>query len=201
VGFLPFWLGGLALGGVAVWSWWLEGRPLGVSGQVTRVVEAVAEPEFEREAKAFADRDPDDVMAALLAATAAELGEPIERDPAEVDTRLTLQKHVPVGYRGLFLLFLGLGAATAALVDGSFAPRWTLGPTFEGFIGEGWPSALALVGGGIAVGFGTRMAGGCTTGHGLVGCARLRPRSVLATAVFLATAIMFTLLTMLATPS
>ena len=52
------------------------------------------------------------------------------------------------------------------------------------------PSNLALVAaGGLLVGFGTRMAAGCTSGHGVCGMARLSPRSIVATLVFMATAI------------
>lgn len=43
--------------------------------------------------------------------------------------------------------------------------------------------------GGILVGFGTRLAGGCSSGHGLSGCGRLRPVSLVATAVFFGTAV------------
>jgi uncharacterized membrane protein YedE/YeeE len=42
--------------------------------------------------------------------------------------------------------------------------------------------------GGLLVGFGTRLAAGCTSGHGICGIARLSPRSLVATAVFMAAA-------------
>jgi uncharacterized membrane protein YedE/YeeE len=42
--------------------------------------------------------------------------------------------------------------------------------------------------GGVLVGFGTRLAGGCSSGHGLSGCGRLQPVSIVATAVFFGTA-------------
>jgi uncharacterized membrane protein YedE/YeeE len=45
------------------------------------------------------------------------------------------------------------------------------------------------VGAGLLAGFGTRMAGGCTSGHGICGIARLSARSLVATAVFMATAV------------
>ena len=41
---------------------------------------------------------------------------------------------------------------------------------------------------GFLVGFGTRMGGGCTSGHGICGIARLSKRSMVATIVFIATA-------------
>jgi uncharacterized membrane protein YedE/YeeE len=41
---------------------------------------------------------------------------------------------------------------------------------------------------GLLVGFGTRLGNGCTSGHGVCGIARLSPRSLAATAVFMASA-------------
>ena len=40
---------------------------------------------------------------------------------------------------------------------------------------------------GLLVGFGTATGGGCTSGHGVCGIARLSPRSVVATVSFMAT--------------
>lgn len=47
-------------------------------------------------------------------------------------------------------------------------------------------SASALVGGGLIVGVGVTLGSGCTSGHGVCGMARLSPRSILATCVFMA---------------
>jgi uncharacterized protein len=47
-------------------------------------------------------------------------------------------------------------------------------------------NAATLVIGGLLVGFGTRLANGCTSGHGVCGLARLSPRSLVATAIFMA---------------
>ena len=41
---------------------------------------------------------------------------------------------------------------------------------------------------GLAVGIGTRYAGGCTSGHGVCGMSRLSVRSIVATLTFMATA-------------
>ena len=51
-------------------------------------------------------------------------------------------------------------------------------------------SPLLVAVGGLLVGFGTRLGGGCTSGHGVCGLARLSSRSITATAVFMATAIL-----------
>ena len=42
---------------------------------------------------------------------------------------------------------------------------------------------------GLLVGFGAAYGGGCTSGHGVCGIARLSPRSIVATAVFMGTGI------------
>jgi len=44
----------------------------------------------------------------------------------------------------------------------------------------------ALVGAGLLVGIGTRYGSGCTSGHGVCGISRLSPRSLVATAAFMA---------------
>jgi uncharacterized protein len=49
-------------------------------------------------------------------------------------------------------------------------------------------SADLLAVAGLLVGFGTRLGSGCTSGHGVCGIARLSPRSLVATAVFMVTA-------------
>ncbi len=44
---------------------------------------------------------------------------------------------------------------------------------------------LTLVIAGLLVGFGTQLGSGCTSGHGICGIARLSPRSILATLIFM----------------
>ena len=44
-----------------------------------------------------------------------------------------------------------------------------------------------LILGGVLVGFGTRLGGGCTSGHGISGLARRSSRSLIATATFMTT--------------
>jgi uncharacterized membrane protein YedE/YeeE len=50
-------------------------------------------------------------------------------------------------------------------------------------IDAGW---LGVVLAGLAVGIGTRYGSGCTSGHGVCGIARLSPRSLAATLIFMA---------------
>jgi uncharacterized protein len=58
------------------------------------------------------------------------------------------------------------------------------------------PSSLTVIAvAGLLVGFGTRLSNGCTSGHGVSGIARLSPRSIAATAIFMAAAIIVVALT------
>ena len=50
-------------------------------------------------------------------------------------------------------------------------------------------SWTVIIAGGLLVGFGARLGGGCTSGHGICGVARLSVRSIAATAIFMLTAI------------
>lgn len=46
-------------------------------------------------------------------------------------------------------------------------------------------SLWVLVLGGLLVGVGTRLANGCTSGHGVCGISRLAPRGIVSTAIYL----------------
>ena len=79
----------------------------------------------------------------------------------------------PWAMAAAFIIGLPLGAALiAALVR-----RPELGVT---------ASLPLIIAGGLLVGFGTRLGNGCTSGHGVCGVARLSPRSIAATALFMA---------------
>jgi hypothetical protein len=47
-------------------------------------------------------------------------------------------------------------------------------------------SYLLIIPGGFLVGFGTRLGGGCTSGHGICGIGRLSTSSIIATGIFVA---------------
>ena len=77
----------------------------------------------------------------------------------------------------------------------AFLAGLILAPILAGLFGYGMaqpvlPSNwIVIVVAGLLVGFGTRLGGGCTSGHGICGIARLSPRSVAATVVFIVMAI------------
>lgn len=58
--------------------------------------------------------------------------------------------------------------------------------SFSRVVPESAGKWLVLLGAGLLVGFGTRLANGCTSGHGVCGIGRFSPRSIIATLTFLA---------------
>jgi hypothetical protein len=60
--------------------------------------------------------------------------------------------------------------------------------------------ALAFTTGGVLLGFGSRLANGCTSGHGIVGTALFAKSSWIAMSVFFATGIVVTHLLLRGSP-
>jgi uncharacterized membrane protein YedE/YeeE len=87
------------------------------------------------------------------------------------------------GWRLAFLA--GLIAAPLVAILAGFA---VASPQMPG----GWGVIILA---GLLVGFGTRLGAGCTSGHGICGIARLSPRSLTATAIFMAAAIIVVFVT------
>ena len=56
-------------------------------------------------------------------------------------------------------------------------------------------SMFLLIGGGVLVGFGTRLSSGCTSGHGISGISRFSLRSIIATITFMIVGILTVLVT------
>ena len=109
---------------------------------------------------------------------------------------------------GLYLLAAGRLAGISGMLESILRPQRAgagiaiafllglpLGALVTAFV---WPTAMlpvditsrapVLIVGGLLVGFGTRLANGCTSGHGVCGLPRFSIRSIAATAIFLATA-------------
>ncbi len=76
------------------------------------------------------------------------------------------------------LLFL------AGLILGTLIYQMAGGDVSAISIYAGMPVLIAA---GLLVGIGTRVGGGCTSGHGVCGLARLSPRSLAATCMFMVT--------------
>ena len=83
-------------------------------------------------------------------------------------------QHPDSGWRLAFLA----GAIGAPLIATLLGAEFSFAAPTSG-------AALAL--GGVIVGLGVSYGSGCTSGHGVCGLARLSPRSIVATATFMAT--------------
>ncbi|MFT7581124.1 MAG: putative membrane protein YedE/YeeE [Myxococcota bacterium] len=91
----------------------------------------------------------------------------------------------PVNWRLLFLIGIPLGGLIGLLTSGgSFVPNIDLGLYDAIYPSSVWGKGLILTGGGVMVGYGARMAGGCTSGHSITGMAMLNPPSLLASVGF-----------------
>lgn len=88
-------------------------------------------------------------------------------------------------WRMPFVLGLVIGGFLSALTGGGWAPIWDLG-VFDQVIGLGPAGKMAwMFVGGLFIGFGTRLAGGCTSGHGIFGISNLELPSLLAALSFM----------------
>jgi uncharacterized membrane protein YedE/YeeE len=87
-----------------------------------------------------------------------------------------------------------VGGVVASMINGTFEFRSNLGELHNQLFGTGVGYWITLILGGAMVGFGTQLAGGCSSGHGLCGCARFAPASLIATATFFVSAIVTSML-------
>lgn len=91
---------------------------------------------------------------------------------------VVLREQGEAGWKTIFLLGLISGGVLLSV----WAP--------SSFTSLPNPSLGWAVGGGLLVGFGTRLSGGCTSGHGICGMGHLSKRSFVAVAVFMAVAML-----------
>jgi hypothetical protein len=185
----------------------LTKRPLGVSGKLARVVFWQETRDLERvaaEAEANPEAFDDAMLEATLEMIRTQMGEEAAaeyRAKAEAERAASCTatapdppctdadpKRVPLEVHLAFMLGILGGGLAAALGSGSFSLRYSLDPAFAQLVAAGPGGLATLFGGGVLVGVGTAMAGGCTSGHGLTGCARFQPGSLVATAAFFGTA-------------
>ncbi|MEU9924804.1 YeeE/YedE thiosulfate transporter family protein [Streptomyces griseoluteus] len=205
-GYWPWWAGAAGLALITVNYALTTDRSFGVSSAWDRVLHWRRERRLEKMDEEFAD---DRALAeALAAATAEHFGtgpsapavppgaygtsQPREADaePVSEDTPVVGPGPAPLVTQAALLVSIFLGGLIAALTSGRFHLRFDMGPGFRNLVTADPITMLVLLFvGGVLVGFGTRLAGGCSSGHGLNGCGRLRPVSLVATAVFFGTAV------------
>ena len=199
--FWPFWVTAPVLGVITVSYWILLRRPLGVSGVVARFSRVQEELQVDRGFEAL-EADRAALEAAMLAMTAEAFGSSSSTfDPAVAPSASPGAEPVfeaPAGRvcaptpslreHAIFLVAIAAGGLLASLLRGSFGAAG-MGEPFARLVGPGAGGLAALAAGGVLVGFGASLCGGCTAGHGLTGSGRLMPGSLVSTALFFATAI------------
>lgn len=89
-----------------------------------------------------------------------------------------------IGWEFLFVLAIIVGGFIAAWTGGDFSNQW-LHPMWVARFGNSIAlRAFVCFGGGILMAFGARLAGGCTSGHGISGTLQLNVASWIAVICF-----------------
>ena len=89
-----------------------------------------------------------------------------------------------MGWEDVFVISIIVGGALAAVTGGEFANEW-LPPMWVARFGDSIAlRAVIAFGGGILMAFGARLAGGCTSGHGISGTLQLNVASWIAVVCF-----------------
>lgn len=91
-----------------------------------------------------------------------------------------------------FLGGLVLGGFLSAATSGGWAPLWDTGLLDATFALDRPAKFAWMFVGGLFVGFGTRLAGGCTSGHGIFGLSNFERASLVSTASFMLAGIVTT---------
>lgn len=196
-GYWPFWLGALGLSSTAFGFCYFMKTPLGVSGFFRKVIFFRSNLKEER-MKASMKANQASVQAALEQATAAHMAQLSEADRKLLEAHKPSPKTKRTGKAGvvslsasaIYLIFIIVGGFLGQSLSGSWALEFQPGQAFHSLVAGPQLFIPVLIVGGILVGFGTAMSGGCTSGHGLSGTARLQPGSLVSTASFFGTAIL-----------
>lgn len=78
-----------------------------------------------------------------------------------------------------------IGGFISALLGGGWSPFWDMG-IFDSEVGWGPAGKVVwMFAGGVLIGFGTRLGGGCTSGHGIFGLSNLELPSLITTVSFM----------------
>lgn len=195
-----WWILSLGLAGVTLGFFVALRRPLGVSGSWARVVMWHNDNIIEK-AEAPLRENPTMLRDALMKATLDEFGEDRVREVLEMRKKRGEVASQPTPQAGkiivrtkwtehlLFLLMLVAGGALSAHLNGRLHISMDLGNLHKSLFGGGVAYWVTLFVGGILIGFGTQLGGGCTSGHGLSGMSRLVPSSIFATISFFGAAV------------
>jgi uncharacterized membrane protein YedE/YeeE len=133
------------------------------------------------------------LLGLLVAALLWAINKPLGALGGYVDTVQWIDEPVSgPTWRVLFLAGVVVGGALSALASGSYVPMLEYGTFNSAFGPTLGTGGVVLLAAGALIGYGARVAGGCTSGHGMCGTAMASPASLVATMVFMATAVVVT---------
>jgi uncharacterized protein len=87
---------------------------------------------------------------------------------------------------------LVLGGLLSAILGGGWHPTWALGMLDQAAALSPGAKLAWMFAGGLFIGFGTRLANGCTSGHGIFGLSNFELPSLVATLAFMGSGIVTT---------
>lgn len=85
-----------------------------------------------------------------------------------------------------FMAGLVIGGVVSAITSGGWQPTWALGMLDDALSLSPGGKLVWMFVGGLFIGFGTRLGGGCTSGHGIFGLSNLEKPSLVTTLSFMA---------------
>ncbi|MEY2975436.1 MAG: hypothetical protein RIR49_1856 [Actinomycetota bacterium] len=118
--------------------------------------------------------------------------QPLGASGAYVQTiKVARRDHDAVAWRVWYFGGIFVGGAVATILGPGIEVR----QGYDALTAAGWSSPVVagvVLVGAIVMGYGARMAGGCTSGHGICGTAQRSAASWATTATFMATAVVVT---------
>ncbi|MGC9349224.1 MAG: YeeE/YedE thiosulfate transporter family protein [Anaerolineae bacterium] len=103
----------------------------------------------------------------------------------QVESKLYYRKYRPViDWQWMLVLGMVIGSLASSLLSGSFDLQWVPSRWATAFGSAVMPRLIVALLGGVLIGFGSRWAGGCTSGHGISGTMQLAVSSWIASVSF-----------------
>jgi uncharacterized membrane protein YedE/YeeE len=128
------------------------------------------------------------MLGLLIIALRAAVNKPLGALGGYIDLVEHAARPSRLGFSAFLLIGTAIGGAVFAVVTGSASPA----ALYSGLLPSDPALQIAiLAAAGVAIGFGARTAGGCTSGHGLTGMSLGSPASIVAAMTFFAAAVAF----------
>jgi uncharacterized membrane protein YedE/YeeE len=126
------------------------------------------------------------ILGGLIVAIRVTVNKPLGALGGYIDVANHLAHPSRLGFSTFVLIGTAIGGALFATVTGAHSPD----AVYSGVLASATGLRFVILAvAGLAMGFGARTAGGCTSGHGLTGTSVGSPASIVAAMTFFATAV------------